>query len=264
MYCRRKFLYNDVIKLPGPKRKSLVFGNSVHKALEETYREFMAKKKFPAFAFFREAFRKELKFHGAGAVIEDELLAKMEKIAPWFEKARKQSVMPISLEKKLMITVGDNIIFTGKYDKVEWQDEKKKTVKIIDYKTGKPDRHLKAIAPGSKISDPDCDGYLRQLVCYRLLFERDKAQSKGMKVASGELVFIEPVSEDLKKLGYKKGDYAVKSVNISDDMLGELENLIESSWEDIKKLRFEKLPENDPDKCGHCDFEPICWGDGSE
>lgn len=259
IYCRRKFLYNDVLRLPGPKKRSLVFGNCVHKALEDTYTEFMSKKKFPPFSFFREAFRKELKFQGVDRATETELLAKMERVEAWFEKAKRERVMPISLERKLVITVGDNIIFTGKYDKVEWQDEKKGLVKIIDYKTGKPDKHLKAIVPGQNLSDPECDGYLRQLACYRLLFERDKNQSKGRRVASGELVFIEPVSEDIKKLGYKKGSHAVKSVEISDAMLEELESLIERSWQEIKKLRFEKLPKRDGKKCDSCDFDPICW-----
>ena len=232
--------------------------------LEDTYREFMAKKKFPSFDFFRNAFLFELKFQGMDRTTERELLEKMEKTSSWFEKASKASVMPLSLEKKLLVTIGDNIIFTGKYDKVEWYDEKRKLVKIIDYKTGKPDKHLKAIGPASTLADPECDGYLRQLVGYRLLFERDKSQSKGLRAPLGELVFIEPVSEDMKKLGYKKGEHAVKSVEITDAMLSELEDLIKKSWEDIRRLKFEKLPGRDDDKCSHCDFDAICWGGNDE
>jgi hypothetical protein len=79
----------------------------------------------------------------------------------------------------LTITVGDNIIFTGKYDKVEWDDEGSGLVRILDYKTGKPDNHLKAIDECDDVSDPDCDGYLRQLVCYKLLFENDVKESRS-------------------------------------------------------------------------------------
>jgi len=264
LYCRRKFLYNDVIKLPGPKKKSLAFGNCIHKALEDTYREYMLNKKFPNFSFFRDSFKRELKFQGMDNATERELIEKMDKTSGWFEKASKASVMPISLENKLLATIGDNIIFTGKYDKVEWYDEKKKLVKIIDYKTGKPDKHLKAMESINSLSDPECDGYLRQLVGYRLLFERDKSRSKGRRVVSGELVFIEPVSEDIKKMGYKKGEYAVKSVEITDTMLDELEDLIKTSWEEIGRLRFEKLPCRDDSKCSLCDFDAICWGGKDE
>ena len=259
--CRRKFLYNDVLKLPGAKKRSLVFGNCIHKALEETYRHLMEKKKFPAFGFFEGSFKSELRFQGIDKTMERELLNKMRSIKPWFDKASREAVMPISLERKLMITVGDNIIFTGKYDKVVWSDEKKKRVRIVDYKTGKPDRHIKDINEESDIAEAECDGYLRQLVCYRLLFEKDKKESKGRIADSGELVFIEPVSEDIKRSGYNKGDYATKIVKISDSMLETLEKLIISSWNDIKKLRFEKLPRRDKKKCAMCDFDIMCWGD---
>ena len=49
-------------------------------------------------------------------------------------------------------------------------------------------------------------------------------------------------------------------VEITDAMLSELEDLIKTSWENIKGFKFEKLPARDDDKCGHCDFNAICWG----
>jgi DNA helicase-2/ATP-dependent DNA helicase PcrA len=38
--CKRRFLYNDVLRLPSKKKLSLVFGNCVHKGLEEAYDSF--------------------------------------------------------------------------------------------------------------------------------------------------------------------------------------------------------------------------------
>ncbi|MDD5428837.1 MAG: ATP-dependent DNA helicase, partial [Candidatus Omnitrophica bacterium] len=257
--CKRRFLLNDLLKLPGPKKKSLVFGNCVHKALEDTYKEFMASKKFPSFKFFTDSFRRELKFQGVDEIMERDCLKKCETIKEWFTAAAKDPVMPVGLERKLVITIGDNIIFTGKYDKVEFEDEKKGLVRIFDYKTGKPDEHLKNIDKIKDLSSPDCDGYLRQLVCYRLLFEKDKKESRGMKAAGGALVFIEPVSAELRAQGYKKWQYATKRVDITDDMVDEAEELIKRVWGNIKSLKFEKLPERDDKICGRCDFDPICW-----
>jgi len=74
------------------------------------------------------------------------------------------------------------------------------------------------------------------------------------------LVFIEPLSADIKKKSLKKGDYTTKAVAISDEMVSELENLIKTTWDNIKKLHFEKLEEREEDTCGNCDFNPICWG----
>ena len=181
-------------------------------------------------------------------------------IKDWFRGTAKNPVMPLDLEKKLMITIGDNIIFTGKYDKVEWDDEKQSLVRIIDYKTGKPDDHIKSISESKDVLSEECDGYLRQLVCYKLLYEKDKAQSRGRKVSHGVLAFIEPLKADLKKHGYKKGDYTNYAVEISEEMVRSMEGLIEKTWLEIKALKFEKLPDRDEDKCKKCDFDYICWG----
>ncbi|MDP2912484.1 MAG: 3'-5' exonuclease, partial [Candidatus Omnitrophota bacterium] len=121
--CPRKFLYNDVVKLPGAKKKSLVFGNCVHKALERTYGQYMDRRVFPPFKFFEKTFRTELIFQGADKDMARDCLNKMKTVKEWFDKSAKEAVAPISLEKKLLATIGENIIFTGKYDKVEWVDE---------------------------------------------------------------------------------------------------------------------------------------------
>lgn len=259
--CRRKFLYNDVLKLPGAKKKSLVFGNCVHKALEETYRAYKKRGVFPDFKFFSSEFEKELKHQGADESIEHDCLNKARSglLKDWFEIAAANPVMPLDLEKKLIVTVGDNIIFTGKYDKVEWQDEKKNLVRIIDYKTGKCDDHLKKISEGHDLKSEECDGYLRQLACYKLLYEKDKSESRGRTVSHGVLVFIEPLAADIRKLGYRKGQHISYAVEISADMVCIMEEIIKETWDNIRNLRFEKLKERDPVKCPNCDFDDICW-----
>ena len=261
MSCRRKFLYNDVLRLPGSKKRGLVFGNCVHKALEDVYNAYRREKRFPSFEFFRSAFERELKFQGVDREMERQCLNpdQMNKLKGWYMHASKEAVMPISLEKKLLINVGSGIIFTGKYDKLEWDDEKRNLVKIVDYKTGKPDNHLKGIEITSDVADSNCDGYFRQLVAYKLLFEKDRSESKGQAVNRASLVFIEPVASDIKKLGYKKGDYATKTVEISDSMTERLEKLIIEIWNNIVSLKFEKPKERDPEKCNNCDFDTICW-----
>ncbi len=257
--CKRKFLYNDLLKLPGSKKKSLVFGNCVHKALEETYKRYKDKKVFPDFSFFQNAFNRELKFQGVDATMQRDCLNKAKTLRAWLEMAAKSAIMPIGLERKLLVTIGDNIIFTGKYDKVEWEDERKGLVRIIDYKTGKPDNHLKNLDRCDDLASPECDGYLRQLVSYKLLFEKDTRESRGKRVGCAALVFIEPLSSDLRKQGYKKGEYITKSIDISDGMVEELEGVIKDAWQNIKQLRFEKLKERDKEICGRCDFDAICW-----
>lgn len=258
--CRRKFLYNDVLKLPGQKKKGLVFGNCVHKALEEIYKEFKTSRKFPSLNFFENAFRRELRFQGVDKLMERECLNKLKTLDGWFMSAARDPIIPLDLEQKLLVTISDNIIFTGKYDKVEWEDERRGIVRILDYKTGKPDEHIKQIERCSDLSSRECDGYLRQLVAYKLLYEKDAIKSKGRKVGGGILVFIEPVSEAIARQNIKKGQYVSKEIRVSDEMVNSLERIIIDSWNAIKSLRFEKLPEHDEDTCSKCDFETICWG----
>lgn len=258
MLCRRKFLYNDVLKIPGAKKISLMFGNCVHKALESVYKEYMKTGRFPSFKYFEDAFRKELKFQGADRQTAADCIKKMGTLKAWFDAVSKKPVMPIDLEKKLLVTIGDNIIFTGKYDKVEWEDETEKTVRIIDYKTGKPDEHIKDIDKTADLASGDCDGYLRQLVCYKLLFEKDRREAMGRRVKCGCLVFIEPLSSALK--GYKKDEHVIKKIDISESMVEEMEGIIKDIWGNIQRLQFEKLKKRDEKKCSRCDFDTICWG----
>ncbi len=262
MACARKFLYNDILKLPGPKKKSLVFGNCVHKALEMSYADLMKSGKFPPFGFFKKEFLKELTFQGVDEGMEKDCLNKLETLSQWYRSASSDPIVPLGLERKLMITLEGSIIFTGKYDKVEWDDKGKDIVRIIDYKTGKPDEHIKAIDQQTDLASKDCDGYLRQLVCYKLLYEKDMRESKGRKVGRGTLVFIEPVSTDMKRQGLKKGDYVTKSVVITSAMVQEIEDLIKNVWSDISRLGFDKLEARDEKICGFCDFDDICWRRG--
>ena len=259
--CQRKFFYNDVLKIPGSKKRGLVFGNCVHKALEVTYNEYRRNKSFPAFKIFRDAFEMELDFQGVDKTIKAQCLNpdQMKKLKNWFDLASKNPIIPLGLEKKLTITVGDGIIFTGKYDKIEWDDESRNLVRILDYKTGKPDDHLKAIAACGDLASDECDGYLRQLVAYKLLYEKDRKESQGRKASSGSLVFIEPLSADIRKAGYKKGDHATKTVSISDAMVSSLEEVIKDIWKKIKGLKFDRLKKRDNKICGMCDFDSICW-----
>jgi len=260
--CKRRFLYDNVLMLPSQKKLSLTFGNSVHKALEDVYMHFMEKGKFPSFKFFKESFIEELTYQGVEKSIRLGCLRQVETLKDWFSLESRSPVMPIGLEKKLAIMIEDDLIFTGKYDKTEVSDEKNKMIRVIDYKTGKPDHHVRQFEAGTwELSSSECDGYLRQLVAYKLLFDRDKDKNKGFKVKDGTLVFVEPAKTTIAKYGIKKGEFIKKTVEITDGMVLELEELIKSVWGSIKALDFAQLLEydDDPRKCKNCDYKNICW-----
>jgi len=257
--CRRQFLYDSVLLLPGRKNQSLVFGNCAHKALEDTYKKYKKEDVFPDFNFFKNTFLRELKFQGANKAIVGSCLVKLSELKGWFEKTRKTAVIPIDFEKNKKITLKGGIIFAGKYDKIEFENENKGTIRVIDYKTGKPDKHIKSLATRHELISEKCDDYFRQLVAYKMLYEKDMYEPAKHKVACGVVVFLEPVEKNSPKYNLQKGAYVDRKIALTDDMVSELEDVIFGVWKELYELRFDKLPERDYGKCRTCAFDSTCW-----
>jgi len=260
--CKRKFLYDNVLKIPSSKKQSLMFGTAVHDGLEELYRSYMKKKKFPDFQFFKSAFVDSLKFQGPGKGMLLRCMEEFEGLRKYFDRISSYPVMPLGLENRMPINV-DGIIFTGKYDKIEIEDKGKKAVRVIDYKTGPSKSHARGVFEVRGLEDEACDDYLRQLVSYKLLFDMDKTrQHKDMSVTHGILAFVEPSKEEIRKYGIKKGEPVELKVELTQEMVDEMVGIIKNVWTGIEELDFQKLKERDPDKkkCGGCDFNHICWG----
>jgi len=265
--CPRKYLYDDVLMLPSGKKQSLVFGNCAHKALEDVYGKFMKTGKFPDFAYFKDAFAKELNHEAPEAAIKTACLRQVETFKAWFKEESRLPVKPLGLEKRLVVQIEDDLKFSGKYDKTESAGGT--AVRVIDYKTGEPDKHVKGInnslTKKIPVSSDEFEGYLRQLIAYKLLFDNDKNESQGRKVKEGVLVFLDPAKESVAKHDLEAGEFVKKSVELTEDMVAELESAIKDVRRRIRKLDFAKLPEIDekPGKCGKapntCDFYDICW-----
>ncbi len=260
--CRRKFFYNYVLGLPGKKNQHLAFGNCAHKALEEVYASYMVSKKFPSFASFERLFKEELEFQGVNDSIVNWCLDRLQTLKRWYAKESRISIMPKSLEQDLRISICDGLVFKGKFDKIEVLVDG--TVRVVDYKTGKPDDHIKKIKYNGPwdLSDPECDDYYRQLIAYKLVFDRSNSLGTKLKIDMGVLQFLEPVSRGIKKYDMEKGEFQDIDVELSDKMVRELEDVIRVSWDNIQSLKFEKLSERDgKNRCARCEYDSICWGD---
>jgi len=267
--CPRKYLYDDVLMLPSGKKQSLVFGNCTHKALEDTYDKFMKTGKFPDFAFFKDSFKRELGHEAPEAAIKTACERQVETFKAWFREESRLPVKPLGLEKRLVVQMEDDLKFSGKYDKTELIRGAEGCVRVVDYKTGEPDKHVKginnSISKKIPVASDEFEGYLRQLIAYKLLFDNDKKESQGRKVKEGVLVFLDPVKESVAKHDLEAGEFMKKSVELTEDMVAELESAIKDVRRRIKKLDFAKLPKIDekPGKCGKspntCDFYDICW-----
>jgi len=259
--CRRKFLYDNVLMLPGPKKQSLIFGNAVHGGLEHIYRHYIKTDKFPDLQFFKDRFLEALKFQGPEKAIELRCVEQFSQLKRYYDRISSRPIKPIGLENRTPINI-DGIIFTGKYDKLEMRDEKNRSVRVVDYKTGQVKKHAQGIYNCQDLEDESCDAYFRQLVCYKLLFERDKTRpDKSLSVSHGLLIFVEPAKEEIKKYGIKKDEPTELEVELNEDMVDQMVGIIKNAWQGIQNLHFEKLTERDKKKCSYCDFDNICWGE---
>ncbi len=254
--CPRKFLYDNVLRLPAGKNQHLVFGNSAHKALEEVYSVYMKTGNFPPFEVFEREFNIELEYQGAAAGIKKLCREKLEgSVRKWYEKEARFPIMPVGLENKLEISLRCGVTFRGTFDKIEKESDG--SFRVIDYKTGRPDKHVKAIANCRDISDRECDDYYRQLIAYKMLYEHSR---RTEKISKGVLKFLEPVKETVKKYDLEQGEYRDETVELTDGMVKELENVISSAWQNIQQLKFDKLPRRDArQRCARCEYDTICW-----
>jgi len=260
MECRRKFMYNSILGLPGKKTPHLVFGNCAHKALEETYRSFMQNGKFPAFKFYKESFLRELEFQGTSDAIKKLCAERLETLRDWYARESKDPVMPSALETDLSVHFPGGLLFKGKFDKVE--AKKNGTARVVDYKTGSPDKHVRAMYNCTDISKYECDNYYRQLIAYKFVFDRNMRKAQNISATSGVIQFLEPASKTVKKYALLKGEYRDIDIELTEGMVSEFEKLVKSCWKNIQALKFEKLPERDgKERCRRCDFDSICWGE---
>jgi RecB family exonuclease len=157
---------------------------------------------------------------------------------------------PIVTEKffgsRLNPVLLDDVPLTGKVDKVELLDAKNKSVRIIDYKTGRP-KSKNEIEGNTKYSD---GGYKRQLVFYHLLAELDR--SFPFQVAEAQLDFVEANS---------RGKLKKESFTITAEELEDLKSQIRDTMTKIKHLEFPRT--TDYRICQSCEFLRHCWPEGT-
>ena len=248
--CPYKFKLNNLIRVPRAKESYLSFGTAVHRALEMFHRQFIHDDKHPPKQFLLAEFEKALK---------QEVLTKSEHqirqkqgrkiLSAYYHYYQDDFQKPLFTEKFFgygwsKVFLGD-IPLAGKVDRIDWFDQSNRTVRVIDYKTGRPKTRNQILG---KTKDSEGD-YFRQLVFYKLLAQLD--QNFRPQVAETEIDFIEPnQNKKFKKERFK----------ISPDDLKHLRRLIKQVIKEIRQLNFPHT--SDSRHCSRCEYRRHCWPDG--
>lgn len=197
--CPLEFYFKNLVRIPSPKNEATEFGSAVHFALEQLFRKMQdnPKNDFPS----REAFIEDFKWYmhrHRESFTREQFDRRMENghdvLANYYDTYIHSFNKIVAIERNIRNVVVNGVPLKGKLDKLEFDG---KSVNVVDYKTGDPDKAIpKMKGPSDK--DPNGGDYWRQAVFYKILV--DNYGQKDWKVISTEFDFIEPD----KKKRYRK------------------------------------------------------------
>jgi DNA helicase II / ATP-dependent DNA helicase PcrA len=226
--CPLEFYYNNLVRIPYPKNEATEFGSSVHYALEKLFRkmkddgknQFADKEEFIAdFTWYmnrhRESFTKEQ--------FDRRMEYGLEVLSNYYDKYINSFNKIVAIEHNIRNVVVKGVPLKGKLDKLEFDG---KTVNVVDYKTGDPDKARPKIQPPSE-KNPDGGDYWRQAVFYKILV--DNFGQRDWKAVSTEFDFIEP---DRKK-NYRREKLVISPADITT-----VTEQIVKVWEKIQQRDF--------------------------
>jgi DNA helicase-2/ATP-dependent DNA helicase PcrA len=239
LHCPLEFYFRNLIRIPTPKNEATEFGSAVHFALEKLFRK-ITDEKFPPKDEFVADFEWYMHRHRE-SFTKEQFERKMEHgqdvLANYYDKYINSFNKIVAIERNIRNVTIKDVPLKGKLDKLEFDG---KSVNVVDYKTGDPDKGISKLK-GPSEKDPNGGDYWRQAVFYKILV--DNYEQKDWKVISTEFDFIEP---DRKK-EYKKVKVLIKPEDITT-----VTQQITQTWEKIRNREF-YIGCGKPD-CHWCEF----------
>ncbi|MET0394455.1 MAG: ATP-dependent DNA helicase [Chitinophagaceae bacterium] len=226
--CPLEFYFKNLVRIPSPRNEATEFGSSVHYALEKLFRKMQdsGRDQFPPREEFIADFEWYMHRHRESFTREQfarRLEYGQEVLGHYYDKYIGQFNRIVAIERNIRNVVIKGVPLKGKLDKLEFDG---KTVNVVDYKTGDPDKaRPKLQPPGEK--DPNGGDYWRQAVFYKILV--DNYGQKDWRAASTEFDFIEPD----KKKHYRKEKVVITPADITT-----VTQQISDTWQKIQDRDF--------------------------
>jgi DNA helicase-2/ATP-dependent DNA helicase PcrA len=251
LQCAYKFKLNNLVAVPRARATYLSLGTAVHAALEWMYQSLNKKKILPTLDSILEAFDTTLKKEVMSKSDYQSFGHKGQKMLSAYYAFYKEGIVPAFFMEKYFgygqnkIILDADIELVGKVDRIDLLDSDARTIRVVDYKTGKP-KTRGQIEGKTKDSE---GAYYRQLVFYKLLVELDK--SFKFDVAETQLDFVEPD---------EKGEFKRYSFTITKEDVESLKDVIRTVTKSIRNLEFPRT--TNYKTCESCEFLNHCFPGG--
>ena len=188
--CPLAFYYETILKVPYQKNDALAFGSAVHYALERMFRDMKENKdEFPDKDHVLGAFNSAL-YSEASCFTNVQFDRRLEQghtlLSEYYDHYINTFSKNVEIEFKVPRYMLDGVPVTGKIDKIEITGD---NCKVVDYKTGDPDRSAAPLTAPPNEKEPDGGDYWRQMVFYKLLLEN--YQEKNWTVTTGVFDFVQ-------------------------------------------------------------------------
>ncbi len=188
--CPLAFYYENLLRVPYQKNDALAFGSAIHTTLERMFIEMKRNKNtFPGKEQVLGTFKSAL-FAESSSFTPVQFDRRMEQgetlLADYYDHYISTLHKDVEIEFKVPRYFLDGVPVTGKIDKIELYGD---TCKVVDYKTGDPDRSATPMTAPPNEKEPNGGDYWRQMVFYKLLLEN--YEEKRHKVTMGTFDFVQ-------------------------------------------------------------------------
>ncbi len=228
-----KYLFVNLLKLPARQNKILLFGNIIHKTLEDFFILGKKSSQRPSLKELLYIFEQTLQYFR----IPEKYFSDIEKhgqkvLTKYYEYYKNEFNFAIETEKKVsaesVLPNGESLRLYGVMDKIEILDNQR--IQIVDYKTGKPYSQ----------KTKEQKGYLdRQLAFYKFLLDKFYNENKVEKVV---LDFVEPKRDDGKFERVCKTLSQEEIRNVEQEIIMLSEDVLSG---DLLKRKYDKTKENE-------------------
>jgi DNA helicase-2/ATP-dependent DNA helicase PcrA len=238
------FLLQNLLRFPQAKTPNATYGTAIHETLRMAHNHIVATKEPEAIEDIIAKFETNLKDEHLSEHDFKHLLQKGGDDLRIFFESTYTSFSPnqiAELDFRSQNSILDSAHISGKLDVVEI-DKVNKSIKITDYKTGKPSMGWNGKTDYEKIK---LHKYRQQLMFYKLLIENSR-DYHGLDVESACITFIEPTrSKEISRLeiDFDKGE------------IERFKSLINIIWNKIKKLELPDTEGYDKSYKGILQFE---------